>query len=116
MSELPETMKAIDVARAGGPEVLEIVRRPTPTPADEEVLIEVAAAGLNRADILQRRGHYPSPPGAPSNPGLEGAGTVVAMGGAVRECQNGDKVCARLQGGGYSPAAARYAALVPARS
>ncbi|HLS80590.1 MAG TPA: NAD(P)H-quinone oxidoreductase [Steroidobacter sp.] len=102
MSELPETMKAIDVARAGGPEVLEIVRRPTPTPADEEVLIEVAAAGLNRADILQRRGHYPSPPGAPSNPGLEVAGTVVAMGGAVREFQIGDKVCALLQGGGYS--------------
>ncbi|MDY0066043.1 MAG: NAD(P)H-quinone oxidoreductase [Steroidobacteraceae bacterium] len=102
MSELPETMKAIDVARAGGPEVLEIVRRPTPTPAEEEVLIEVAAAGLNRADILQRRGHYPSPPGAPSNPGLEVAGTVVAMGGAVREFQIGDKVCALLQGGGYS--------------
>ena len=76
--------------------------RPVPQPGRGEVLIEVAAAGLNRADILQRRGFYPSPPGAPSNPGLEVAGTIVGVGAGVTEFKVGDAVCALLQGGGYA--------------
>ena len=76
--------------------------RPLPAVGDDDVLIKVAAAGVNRADILQRRGTYPSPPGAPSNPGLEVAGTVAALGRGVSEFKLGDPVCALLQGGGYS--------------
>lgn len=95
-------MKIVEVLQPGGPEALVISERPVPVPGADEVLIEVAAAGLNRADILQRRGFYPSPPGAPSNPGLEVAGTVVEIGAAVTEFKPGDAVCALLQGGGYS--------------
>jgi NADPH2:quinone reductase len=69
---------------------------------DDEVLIKVAAAGINRADLLQRRGMYPSPPGAPGNPGLEVAGTIMAMGADVRGFKVGEAVCALLAGGGYS--------------
>lgn len=95
-------MQIAAVPQPGGPEAFVICERPVPVPGATEVLIEVAAAGLNRADILQRRGHYPSPPGAPSNPGLEVAGTVVAAGAAVSEYKPGDHVCALLQGGGYA--------------
>jgi putative PIG3 family NAD(P)H quinone oxidoreductase len=95
-------MIVIDVPSPGGPEALVPVERPLPTPGPQEVLIEVAAAGVNRADILQRRGFYPSPPGAPPHPGLEVAGTISAMGSEVREFRVGDRVCALLQGGGYS--------------
>ncbi|HJY42100.1 MAG TPA: NAD(P)H-quinone oxidoreductase [Steroidobacteraceae bacterium] len=95
-------MKVIDVPQPGGPEALVLVERPVPQPAPGEVLIEVAAAGLNRADILQRRGLYPTPPGAPSHPGLEVAGTIAAMGADVTEFKVGDAVCALLQGGGYA--------------
>ncbi len=97
-----ERMKVIDVPQPGGPEALVLVERPVPQPAPGEVLIEVAAAGLNRADILQRRGLYPTPPGAPSHPGLEVAGTIAAMGADVTEFKVGDAVCALLQGGGYA--------------
>jgi NADPH2:quinone reductase len=69
---------------------------------DQDVLIKVVAAGVNRADVLQRRGHYPSPPGAPANPGLEVSGTVEQVGSAVREFKPGDAVCALLAGGGYA--------------
>jgi NADPH:quinone reductase len=100
--QLPQMMKIVDVSQPGGPEVLTLAERAVPMPGEQEVLIKVAAAGLNRADILQRRGFYPSPPGAPSNPGLEVAGTIVAVGTAVTEFKCGDAVCALLQGGGYA--------------
>jgi putative PIG3 family NAD(P)H quinone oxidoreductase len=95
-------MRILDVPKPGGPEALVLAERPVPTAAQDEVLIKVAAAGVNRADILQRRGFYPSPPGAPPNPGLEVAGTVAAVGKNVSEFQVGDRVCALVQGGGYS--------------
>jgi NADPH:quinone reductase len=95
-------MKIIDVPQPGGPEALVVAQRPTPVPEDTEVLIEIAAAGVNRADVLQRKGHYPSPAGAPSYPGLEAAGVIAAVGSAVREFKVGDRVCALLQGGGYA--------------
>ncbi len=95
-------MKIIDVPVPGGPETLVLSERPIPQPKAEEVLIRVAAAGLNRADILQRRGNYPPPPGAPSYPGLEVSGTIEAAGEAVTEFKRGDRVCALLQGGGYA--------------
>jgi putative PIG3 family NAD(P)H quinone oxidoreductase len=97
-----EHMKVIEVPQPGGPEALVLAERPVPQPARGEVLIEVAAAGLNRADILQRRGFYPSPPGAPSSPGLEVAGTIAGLGANVAEFKVGDAVCALLQGGGYA--------------
>lgn len=95
-------MKIIDVPQPGGPAALVVAQRPVPTPKDSEVLIRIAAAGVNRADVLQRKGHYPSPPGAPSYPGLEAAGVVAEVGSAVTEFKLGDKVCALLQGGGYA--------------
>jgi len=95
-------VKIIDVPQPGGPEALVVAQRPTPVPQDTEVLIEIAAAGVNRADVLQRKGHYPPPPGAPSYPGLEAAGVIAAVGSAVREFKVGDQVCALLQGGGYA--------------
>lgn len=79
-----------------------VAQRPTPAPKDSEVLIKIAAAGVNRADVLQRKGHYPPPPGAPAYPGLEAAGVVAEVGSAVTEFKVGDKVCALLQGGGYA--------------
>jgi len=102
MPTLPEEMNAIDPAQAGGPEVLQLVRRPVPRPGPGDVLIRVAAAGVNRPDILQRRGLYPPPPGAPSIPGLEVAGTVVAAGAGVPGELVGQSVCALVAGGGYA--------------
>jgi NADPH2:quinone reductase len=95
-------VRVIDVPQPGGPDALVVAQRPTPTPQASEVLIKVAAAGINRADVLQRKGGYPPPPGAPTYPGLEVAGVVAAAGSAVREFKVGDKVCALLQGGGYA--------------
>ncbi|WP_293873741.1 MULTISPECIES: NAD(P)H-quinone oxidoreductase [unclassified Sphingomonas] len=106
MSELPQTMQAIDPEAPGGPEVLRLVERPVPVPAAGEVLIRVAAAGVNRPDVLQRKGGYAPPPGASSIPGLEIAGTIVAVGEGVDDVQIGQPVCALLAGGGY----AQYAA------
>ncbi len=83
MTDLPDQMDAIDPAETGGPEVLRLVRRPVPAPGPGEVLIKVAAAGVNRPDVIQRRGLYPPPPGAPSIPGLEVAGEIVALGEGV---------------------------------
>ena len=100
MSQVPETMQAIDPESPGGPEVLRLVERPVPQPAAGEVLIRVAAAGVNRPDVLQRKGGYPPPPGAPSIPGLEIAGTVVALGADVDAALLGQRVCALLAGGG----------------
>ena len=80
---LPETMTAIEIREFGGPEVLVPGTRPLPKPAAGEVLVQVAAAGVNRPDVLQRSGGYPPPPGASDIPGLEIAGTVVALGEGV---------------------------------
>jgi putative PIG3 family NAD(P)H quinone oxidoreductase len=102
MSELPHTMQAIDPEAPGGPEVLRLVERPVPQPAAGEVLIRVAAAGVNRPDVLQRKGGYAPPPGASSIPGLEIAGTIVAVGEGVEDTQLGQPVCALLAGGGYA--------------
>lgn len=99
---LSATMTCIDPAEAGGPEVLQPVERAVPTPGEGEVLIKVAAAGVNRPDVLQRRGMYPPPPGAPSVPGLEVAGEIVAVGAGVEEALIGTRVCALVAGGGYA--------------
>jgi putative PIG3 family NAD(P)H quinone oxidoreductase len=100
--ELPETMIAIDPEAPGGPEVLRPVERPVPKPAPGEVLIKVAAAGVNRPDVLQRKGGYPPPPGAPSILGLEVAGEVVGANGFAEEALIGQPVCALIAGGGYA--------------
>jgi NADPH2:quinone reductase len=102
MAALPETMIAIDPATPGGPEVLQPVERPVPRPGPGEVLIRVHAAGVNRPDIVQRLGNYPPPKGAPSIPGLEVAGKVVATGDAAGADMIGQSVCALLAGGGYA--------------
>ena len=102
MTAIPTTMKAIDPAEPGGPEVLVMVDRPVPSPAAGEVLIRVAAAGINRPDAMQRQGKYPPPPGAPSIPGLEVAGEVVGVGDGVPAELVGQSVCALIAGGGYA--------------
>lgn len=99
---IPATMRAIDPASPGGPDVLGIVERPVPVPGPGEVLIHVHAAGVNRPDILQRMGLYPMPPGAPTIMGLEAAGEVVALGDGVTDVQLGDPVTALVSGGGYA--------------
>lgn len=99
---LPDEMTAIAIREPGGPEVLSPVRRPVPEPRDDEVLIRVSAAGVNRPDCLQRRGLYPPPPGASDLPGLEVAGDVVAAGVRARSPAIGETVCALLAGGGYA--------------
>ena len=95
-------MRAITIVSPGGPESLRITEVPDPTPASGEVLIAVAAAGLNRADLLQRQGFYPPPPGAPPYPGLECSGRIIAVGDGVTSWKVGDEVCALLAGGGYA--------------
>jgi NADPH2:quinone reductase len=97
-----KTMNAIEITAPGGPEVLEICRRPIPEPGPGEVLIKVVAAGVNRADLMQRRGLYPPPKGASDIPGLEVAGIVVALGPGVRTPRLGERVCALITGGGYA--------------
>src|SRR5579872_142831 len=98
MPRIPTSMKAIEIAAFGGPDVLRLVDRPVPEPRAGEVLVRVAAAGINRPDIMQRQGKYPPPPGASDIPGLEIAGEVVGPSGALRE---GAQVCALVSGGGY---------------
>jgi putative PIG3 family NAD(P)H quinone oxidoreductase len=95
-------MQAITVPRPGGADALVLTELPDPVPARGEVLIAVAAAGVNRADLSQREGHYPPPPGAPDWPGLEVSGTVAAVGDGVTQWTVGDRVCALLPGGGYA--------------
>ncbi len=102
MADLPKMMDAIDPESPGGPEVLALARRPVPRPGPGEVLIRVAAAGVNRPDVLQRLGLYPPPPGAPSIPGLEVAGEIVAAGEGVAVELVGQSVCALIAGGGYA--------------
>lgn len=114
MVAITEMMIAIDPAAPGGPEVLQPVERPVPKPAPGEVLIKVAAAGVNRPDVLQRRGMYAPPPGASSVPGLEVAGEVVAVGDGVDASALGRSVCALVAGGGYAQyAVAPYGQCLP---
>jgi NADPH2:quinone reductase len=102
MADLPKLMKSIAIREPGGPDVLVPAEIETPTPGHGEILIRVAAAGINRPDTIQRMGLYPPPPGAPATPGLEVAGEVVAAGAGVTRWQVGDKVCALVGGGGYA--------------
>ena len=95
-------MMAIDPEAPGGPEVLVPVERPVPQPAPGEYLVKVAAAGVNRPDVLQRKGRYPMPPGAPTILGLEVAGTIVAVGEGMESALIGQPVCALVWGGGYA--------------
>ena len=99
---LPETMTAIEIREPGGPEVLGPASRPLPQAGAGEVLVKVAAAGVNRPDCLQRQGSYPPPKGASDIPGLEIAGEVVALGDGVTDLKVGDRVCALVTGGGYA--------------
>jgi len=98
----PSSMRAIEISRPGAPEVLRVTQRPVPVPAAGEVLIKVVAAGVNRPDVLQRKGAYAPPAGASDIPGLEVAGHVVATGSGVREWKSGNDVCALVAGGGYA--------------
>jgi len=95
-------MRFIDITQPGGPEVLQVAEAPAPVPGPGEVLIRVAAAGLNRADILQRKGYYPPPPGASPIVGMEVSGHIAETGPGVNEWKKGDAVCALLAGGGYA--------------
>jgi len=99
---LPSTMRAVEITEHGKPEVLRVGERAVPQPKQGEVLVRVAAAGVNRPDVLQRMGHYPVPPGASDIPGLEIAGTVAAVGEGVSTWNVGDALCALVQGGGYA--------------
>lgn len=96
------TMRTVEAAATGYPDVLAVTTRPVPAPGADEVLIRVVAAGVNRADVLQRRGKYPPPPGAPTWPGLEVSGVIEALGPAVTAWKVGEEVCALLPGGGYA--------------
>ena len=99
--QIPDVMRVIEIAAPGGPEQLRLASRPTPRPGPSEVLVRVAAAGVNRPDVLQRMGVYPPPPGASDIPGLEIAGTVVAAGQGASHLI-GQRMCALVAGGGYA--------------
>jgi NADPH2:quinone reductase len=111
MAGIPEWMIAIDPDGKGGPEILQPVRRAVPMPGPDQVLIRVAAAGVNRPDVAQRNGAYPPPPGAPSILGLEVAGEVVALGEGTLPEMLGQAVCALVAGGGYAEYAVADAGL-----
>ncbi len=117
MPALPAEMTAIAIRAPGGPEMLVPEKRPLPQPAAGEVLVKVAAAGVNRPDVMQRQGHYPPPKGATDIPGLEIAGEVVALGQGVTRWKLGDQVMALVVGGGYAeycPAHESHCLPVPA--
>jgi NADPH2:quinone reductase len=99
---LPTSQTSIEITEPGAPEVLQAAARTVPQPAEKEVLIQVAAAGINRPDVFQRMGFYPPPPGVTDIPGLEVSGTVLAIGTEVTSWSVGDQVCALLAGGGYA--------------
>lgn len=114
---LPPAMRAVEIGRPGGPEVLELCERPVPMPGAGQILIEVAWAGVNRPDALQRAGAYAPPPSASPLPGLEASGRIAALGPGVSGWKVGDRVCALLPGGGYAEYAvtpAAHALPVPA--
>ena len=102
MGALPATMMCVEIKTPGGPEALVPASRPLPVPRDGELLIKVAASGVNRPDLAQRAGSYPPPPGASDLPGLEAAGTVAALGPGVTGWRVGDGVCALTPGGSYA--------------
>ncbi len=102
MAAIPSRMTAIAIKAPGGPEMLVAQEQPVPSPGAGEILVKVAAAGVNRPDVMQRKGLYPPPPGAPDIPGLEIAGEVVALGEGVTRWKTGDKVMALVIGGGYA--------------
>lgn len=102
MPALPAQMTVIAIRAPGGPDMLVPEQRPLPQPAEGEVLVKVAAAGVNRPDVMQRQGLYPPPKGAPEIPGLEIAGEVVALGAGVKRWKLGDKIMALVVGGGYA--------------
>jgi NADPH2:quinone reductase len=102
MTSVPSHMTVIGIKAPGGPDMLVPERRPVPAPAAGEILVKVAAAGVNRPDVMQRLGLYPPPKGAPDIPGLEIAGEVVALGAGVTRWKAGDQVCALVIGGGYA--------------
>ncbi|MBI1210513.1 MAG: zinc-binding dehydrogenase [Alphaproteobacteria bacterium] len=102
MTNLPETMRAVVPAEEGGKRIPKIVKLPVPKPGPKEVLIKVAAAGLNRADLLQVQGMYPPPPGAPETLGMEASGTIVALGPETSRWSTGDQICVLVPGGGYA--------------
>src|SRR5512145_3391287 len=95
-------MRAVEITKPGGPEVLKLADRQITAPRENEILIKVQAAGVNRPDVLQRTGNYPVPPDASDLPGLEVAGVVTALGKKVALWKPGDKVCALVHGGGYA--------------
>jgi NADPH2:quinone reductase len=100
--QLPAKMRAVEITKPGGPEVLQPAERSLPVPKPAEILVKVAAAGVNRPDVLQRMGLYAVPPDASDLPGLEIAGEVVSLGSQVKNFKLGDKVCALVHGGGYA--------------
>src|SRR6478609_11127623 len=102
MAALPTTMTAIGIKAAGGPDMLVSEQRPAPVPGAGEILVKVAAAGVNRPDVMQRMGLYPPPKGASDIPGLELAGEVVALGSGATRWKVGDQVTALVAGGGYA--------------
>ena len=102
MDKLPAQMTAIGIPKPGGPEALVPEQRPVPAPGPNEMLVKVAAAGVNRPDVAQRTGNYPPPPGASDIPGLEIAGEVVGLGAGASRFKIGDKVMALVPGGGYA--------------
>ena len=102
MTNVPSTMTAIGIKTPGGPEALAPEQRPVPAPGANEILVKVEAAGINRPDVMQRKGLYPPPPGAPDIPGLEIAGTVAALGAGASKWKIGDRVMALVSGGGYA--------------
>jgi NADPH2:quinone reductase len=102
MAEIPDTMIAVEISAPGGPDVLKPKIVPVPKPGSGQILIKVAAAGVNRPDVAQRMGVYPPPPGHSLLPGLEVAGEIVATGGSVTRWRPGNKVCALVNGGGYA--------------
>ena len=101
-NSLPDSQTSIEITQPGGPEVLKPALRAMPQPGDNQLLIQVAAAGINRPDVFQRMGFYPPPPGVTDIPGLEVSGTVAAIGPGVEDYVIGDQVCALLSGGGYA--------------
>lgn len=108
---IPNEMRVVEIAAAGGPEQLKIAKRPVPQPGAREVLVRVAAAGVNRPDVMQRQGRYPPPAGASDIPGMEIAGEIVALGSGVSGLSIGDQITALLSGGGYAEYAVAAAPL-----
>ncbi|HTW37785.1 MAG TPA: NAD(P)H-quinone oxidoreductase [Steroidobacteraceae bacterium] len=102
MNTLPAVMNAVEIGQPGPPQALQLARRPVPAVGPREVLIRVAAAGINRPDVMQRKGAYPPPPGVTDIPGLEVSGEIVSVGAEVTSRSPGERVCALLAGGGYA--------------